>query len=374
MGIWATADISNDERDASTFGGHLGNTPTDKDYLEKLTRDRLAKLGQGQQRPDLPPWLQAQQDQQKAWQQAARADQQKAFDLAQAQANGAITPQQEQLQRSYQVGNDAVLGSAQMATGGARGAAAAQGNAGQILGANQATQYAGLDAQKQADMIQGQALAAQAADALRGNDQLALNNTNAASVQNAQNQLDWRDINDQWNLWAATQGQKIDLAKMGADQFGADAALQNYLAGLRANQQAVGLGATALGAGMSAYGAYAKNNPDQPPNMYSDERVKDGFGDSAAIADRFLDALKESRATYNYTDEKYEPSSKKGSRYLGIMAQSVEKVPEIGSGIVTDRGGFKQVETLPFVSAIAGSLGRLVERVEKMEELRGKHR
>lgn len=372
MGIWATADISNDERDASTFGGHLGNTATDKDYLEKLTRKRLGDLGQGQKRPDLPPWLQAQQDQQKAWQQAARADQQKAFDLAQAQANGAVTPQQQQLARSYQVGNDAVLGSAQMATGGARGAAAAQGNAGQILGANQATQYAGMDAQKQADMIQGQALAAQAADALRGNDQLALNNTNAASYQNAQNQLDWRDLNDQWNLWAATQGQKIDLAKMGADQFGADAALQNYLAGLRANQQAVGLGATAIGAGMSAYGAYAKNQNDQ--NMYSDERVKGGFGDSADIADRFLDALKESRATYNYTDEKYEPSSKKGSRYLGIMAQSVEKVPEIGRGIVTERDGFKQVETLPFVSAIAGSLGRLAERVEKMEELRGKHR
>jgi len=415
MGFWASADLTNEQNNASQYGGSAGAAGK----LEDLDRKRYGDLGKGQNQPTIPPWLQKQYDDQRAWAAQARASQQNAYDLAMAQANGAVTPQQQQLAQSQQTANAALLGGAQMAGGGARGAASARGVAQGALGANQAGNAAQMNAQQQADMLQGQALAAQAADALRGNDQLSLNNENQFAAQNAQNNLNWRDLNDAWRLWAATQGQKMDLAKMGMTSFGQNADFQNFLRNQQATNQGIGLGAQTLGAAASAYGAYA-NNPENK-NMYSDEGVKiaksygkkaakiyeksrhdvdDGsdqawetlrllqndaregdpqfnssdkrfkkdFADSDKIADLFLDALKDSRATYNYTDPKYEPSTTKGSRYLGIMAQSVEKVPEIGKGIVSEVGGVKRVETLPMLSAVAGALGRLTERVEKVEK------
>ena len=426
MGFWASANLDNEQKNAQTFGGSKGADGA----LEAGTRARTDKLGQGQQQTTIPPWLQKQYDDQKAWAAAARASQQDAYNKAMAQAMGGVTPQQQQLAQSQTTADAAQLGAAKMATGGARGGAAAQGTALGILGANQAGNAAQMNAQQQADMLQGQALAAQAADALRGNDQTSLNAENQFAAQNAQNNLNWRDLNDAWRLWAATQGQKMDLAKMGMTTFGQNADFQNFLRNQQATNQAVGLGAQALGGAASAYGAYA-NNPENK-NMYSDERVKtkrygkskdardmtpsrraleslrllaSGEGgdadetdasrsardslrllaageggdiesdrrtktklrDSDEIADSFLGALRDSRATYNYTDKKYEPSTRKGSRYLGIMAQSVEKVPEIGRGIVTELDGVKRVETLPMLSAVAGALGRLVERVEKVE-------
>lgn len=361
MGLWASADLDNQQKDAQTFGGSKGAGGA----LEDSTRKRLTGLGAGQQQTQIPPWLQAQYDQQRQWAAQARGDQQNAYDLAMAQANGGVTPQQTQLAQSQQTANAALLGGAQMAGGGARGAASARGVAQGALGANQAGNAAQMGAQQQADMLQGQALAARAADALRGTDQQSLDAENQFAAQNAQNNLNWRDMNDAWRLWAATQGQKMDLAKMGMATFGQNADFQNFLRNQQSTNQAIGLGAQALGGAASAYGAYAKKPDD---NMYSDERVKTDFAPSEHIADSFLDALKTSRATYNYTDPKYDASSKKGSRYLGIMAQSVEKVPEIGRGIVTEVDGVKRVETLPMLSAIAGSLGRLVERVEKVEK------
>lgn len=404
MGFWASANLDNEKNNASTFGGSQGAGGA----LEDWTRKRTDKLGQGQTQAPVPPWLQKQYDDQRAWAAQARADQQNAYDMALAQANGAVTPQQQQLAQSQQTANAALLGGAQMAGGGARGGASARGVAQGALGANQAMNAAQMNAQQQADMLQGQALAAQAADALRGNDQLALNNENTFAAQNAQNNLNWRDLNDAWRLWAASQGQKMDLAKMGMTSFGQNADFQNFLRNQQATNQAVGLGAQTLGAIGSAYGAYA-NNPENK-NMYSDENVKlaksygkkadDGadqawetlrllqndaregdpqynssdrrqktkLRDSDEVADEFLGALRDSRATYNYTSPKYEPSTRKGSRYLGVMAQSVEEVPEIGRGIVTEVGGVKRVETLPMLSAVAGALGRLTERVEKVEK------
>lgn len=414
MGLWATANLDREQKDATSFGGSADTGAK----LEQLTTDRLVGLGKGQNQPTIPPWLQKQYDDQRAWAAQARAAQQNAYDLAMAQAQGGVTPQQQQLAQSQQTANAALLGGAQMAGGGARGGAAARGTALGQLGMNQAGNAAQMNTQQQADMIQGQALAAQAADALRGNDQLSLNNENQFAAQNAQNNLNWRDMNDAWRLWAMSQGQKMDLAKMGMTSFGQNADFQNFLRNQQATSQGIGLGAQVIGTGLSAYGSYKDN---EPKNMYSDENVKiaksygkkaakiyeksrhdvdDGsdqawetlrllqndaregdpqfnssdkrfkkdFADSDKIADLFLGALKDSRATYNYTDPKYEPSTTKGSRYLGIMAQSIEKVPEIGKGIVSEVDGVKRVETLPMLSAVAGALGRLTERVEKVEK------
>lgn len=362
MGFWASANLDNEQKSASTYGGSKGAGG----LLEDTARQRINKLGQGQNIQSVPDWLQAQYDQQRQWADQARAAQVNAFNLAQAQANGGVTAAQTQLGAQQQATNAGMLGAAMGAGGGARGAAAANRNAMAQVGNNQAQNFAAMDTQKQADMIQGQQLAAQAADALRGTDQRSLDAANQFAAQTAQYNQNWRDMNDAWKIWAASQGSKLDLAKLGLVQFGQNADFQNYLANQRAANQAVGLGTQAVGAAASAYGAYDKAQ-QKPDNMYSDERVKKDFMPSEKVADEFLGALRDSRATYNYTDEKYEPSSKKGSRYLGIMAQSVEKVPEIGRGIVTELNGVKRVETLPMLSAVAGALGRLTERVEKVE-------
>ena len=262
MGFWAAANVKNEKDNATTYGGMNGAGGA----LEDLTRKRLGDLGKnGQQQAPIPPWLQKQYDDQRAWAAQARGDQQNAYDLAMAQANGGVTPQQQQLALQQNTANAALLGGAQMAGGGARGAASARGVAQGALGANQAGNAAQMGAQQQADMLQGQALAARAADALRGTDQQSLDAENAFAAQNAQNNLNWRDLNDQWRLWAATQGQKMDMGKLGMDSFGLNANLNQWMANQAANRQAVGLGSQVLGGVASAYGAYDANQKKKNP-------------------------------------------------------------------------------------------------------------
>jgi hypothetical protein len=102
--------------------------------------------------------------------------------------------------------------------------------------------------------------------------------------------------------------------------------------------------------------------------MVSDENQKSG-GPGASTADAFLDSLSDSASTYRYKDPSLEPSTTGGTggKYLGIMAQRVEQTPEIGHQLVKDTPQGKVVEGQAMLSALAGGLGRLHQKVKSME-------
>lgn len=111
-----------------------------------------------------------------------------------------------------------------------------------------------------------------------------------------------------------------------------------------------------------------------PPRVLSsDERGKVG-GPGSHTADAFLDSLSDSASTYRYKDPSMEPSTTGGTggKYLGIMAQRVEQTPEIGKQLVKDTPQGKVVEGQAMLSALAGGLGRLHQKVKEMGGRRGR--
>lgn len=101
----------------------------------------------------------------------------------------------------------------------------------------------------------------------------------------------------------------------------------------------------------------------------SDKRVKDVDlpGGASTVGDQFLDALTRSQSTYSYKDPRNEPTDRPtGSKYLGIMAQSLEDTPT-GDTIVKDGPKGKYLEMGPSLSAALAGLGRLNERLMTVE-------
>lgn len=112
-----------------------------------------------------------------------------------------------------------------------------------------------------------------------------------------------------------------------------------------------------------------------PTSITSDERAKDGMYrgpmHEATEADHFLAHLHP--YTYKYKDPSYEPTNEPtGGHYLGVMAQDVEQTPGIGRQIVKDTPRGKMLEGGALMSAMAGGLGRLHERVSALEGSRGR--
>jgi hypothetical protein len=85
-------------------------------------------------------------------------------------------------------------------------------------------------------------------------------------------------------------------------------------------------------------------------------------------ADSFLASLHP--YTYEYKDPQNEPrDAPTGGRYLGVMAQDVERAPGVGRQIVTDTPHGKAIELPAMVSSLAAGTGRLHERLSALEEM-----
>lgn len=112
---------------------------------------------------------------------------------------------------------------------------------------------------------------------------------------------------------------------------------------------------------------YPREPVAHPGRFMSDERGKSGLGHGkGGDADAFLDQLHP--YTYRYKDPSNEPSEQpNGGRYLGVMAQDVERSPT-GTQIVKDTPRGKVLEGGAMLSAIAAGTGRLHERLSQLEQ------
>lgn len=100
---------------------------------------------------------------------------------------------------------------------------------------------------------------------------------------------------------------------------------------------------------------------------YSDERTKGGATSHPSEADAFLDTLKP--YSYAYKDGAHEPTdTPTGGRYLGIMAQNVERGPT-GHTLVKDTPNGKAIEGGAMLSALAAGEGRLHERINRIDAI-----
>jgi hypothetical protein len=110
--------------------------------------------------------------------------------------------------------------------------------------------------------------------------------------------------------------------------------------------------------------------PGQPLTM-SDERAKTAVS-PAPTADALLDMLAKSKSTFAYKNPQDEPLSPlhpklPGARFGGVMAQDLERTPEIGPQLVTDTPHGKMLEPQAVQSAMLMGLGRLAERMTALE-------
>jgi hypothetical protein len=133
------------------------------------------------------------------------------------------------------------------------------------------------------------------------------------------------------------------------------------------------------GAVNNAVGGYQQNQADTRARqmagqqqflsglqMLSDEdaKVHPSEGTKGHAADSFLASLHP--YTYEYKDEGNAPSGP--GRYLGVMAQDVERSPT-GHTMVTDTPRGKAIEMPAMVSGLAAGAGRLHERISRLEEM-----
>jgi hypothetical protein len=107
-----------------------------------------------------------------------------------------------------------------------------------------------------------------------------------------------------------------------------------------------------------------------PKAVFSDEK---GKKEKHSEAESFLDSL-HGGYSYRYKDPSNEPSSEPtGGRYLGVMAQDLEKSP-VGPQIVKDTPKGKVLEGNALLSALAAGTGNLHERLKRVEKLKSKGR
>lgn len=106
----------------------------------------------------------------------------------------------------------------------------------------------------------------------------------------------------------------------------------------------------------------------QPQDVTSSRDRKDVQPGGYTLADAFLDHARP--FSYDYKD----PQRDGEGRRLGVMAQDIERVPEIGETIVKDTPGGKVLDGSALLSANTAGLGRLAERVRELEGKRGKKR
>lgn len=167
---------------------------------------------------------------------------------------------------------------------------------------------------------------------------------------------------------APSFGQIAGQAGLGAVKGAGEGAGIGSLAGslLPGIGNAVGAG---VGAAVGAIGGGISGGLSAPRNYtMSDARRKAGIaGGEPSLADAFLDAM--DPKSFRYTDPHDEPSiTPDGGRYLGVMAQQVERVPQIGRQLVSDTPRGKVINTGAAMSALLAGVGRLNERLSFLEK------
>ncbi len=261
-----------------------------------------------------------------------------------------------------QAGTDAGIAAQMSMARSAKGGGAAQ--AGATRAAQQQGAVANAGVASQAGQLQAQ-LAGQAAG------QAAGVYGNIGQQLGAQYGLEQGSAIQQANLQGQNQAQinqtRLGFAGAGNQaQAGSLNALNGYTSG---NLSAQGLqpgidaqngGGKLIGTAASVAGAA----------LTSDIHAKEGIaseGDGPMNrADAFMENIHP--LSYHYKDAAAEPrSTPTGGRYLGISAQDLESVPEIGQQMVSEGPHGKRIESGPTLSAALAGIARLHERVKGLE-------
>ncbi len=315
--------------------------------------------------------------------------------LAQAAAGTTPSAADISMQQGISASTRAQLAAAASARGGAYGQEAAAQQAGANAAGVQSQgvgQAAALRAQEIATAQQAYSGAQLSQQGI--NNQMALGSeTLGVQADQGYQQLGFNTLGQQLNASATAQGYATQaaLAQAQMNQSGSNALIGGVAglaeAGLMSSDitgkqdiqpQGAGQIPQVAPQGMSRQDVLAMlaqmRGSGAPPQgaISSDERGKDG-SDGAPVADSYLEALARSKATYSYKDPSQQPTSSPrppGARYGGVMAQSLEQVPEIGTQLVTNTPRGKTLEGGANLSAALMGLGRLAERVKALEGMR----
>lgn len=262
--------------------------------------------------------------------------------LAQMGSNNSAA--QAQLQQGVNAANSSALSLARSAGGNPAQQAAALRNAQMTQAGN--IQNAG------AQSAQLQAQQQQAAAALQGG---VLQNMSGQDLTQAQLAAQQQQGYLGSQLGAAGQDLQAQEANnaLNSSNFNAAQGLNQSTSASNAATNGAVLGAVASGAGKA---------------LASDARLKRDIApasDDTSAADSFLSTLKP--YTFAYKDPEDAPSPGAGTgRYLGVMAQNVEKGPT-GETMVTETPRGKALEQGASMGAALAGIGRLHERLSALE-------
>jgi hypothetical protein len=268
---------------------------------------------------------------------------------------------QNQLTSGLAQSQAANLALAHSATGGALGGAAAMRNAQQQnaqAGGALAGQSAILAAGQQQAGLAGEAgaLGAQASSLGAGGN-LAL--TQAGQQANLQQQQMAQNENlYQQQINNATQQQQLQAQQLNAQQGeGIQAGLG--ISGVGVQQQ------NANTAQLSSYAPYISGAAMGAAALLSDERLKEEVDEEP---DEMVSGLMRavSPKSYRYKDPDDAPAG--DGRYLGVMAQDLERVPGLGSKLVQDTPRGKAVNVGAGLSAALAGIGSLHKRLKELED------
>jgi hypothetical protein len=121
---------------------------------------------------------------------------------------------------------------------------------------------------------------------------------------------------------------------------------------------------TAATAGYTPQAAYAAPAAEAAA-FESDERAKN-VDRKHTLADDFLDGMHPLSFHYKQLQDEPVPHPH-GGKYLGITAQDLERIPEVGPQLVENTPRGKQVLIKPTLSAALAGLARMNERVRHLE-------
>lgn len=375
-----------DQRDVKGSVAY-GDDPTGSIWNNEV--GQWQKYGsQGVQPTGVDPSLANAQNNSYAQQQQSLGQQQDAYNMMAAQAAGGDTPAQQQARASLAYANNAQRAMTSNA-GSGQALAAARSSAAQ----NSATQASNtanqMNALKAQEMATGRGAMGAMADQQRSNaqDLYGINNNQAYGI--AENQANLNAANDQLMLgYGNMMNQAQNANRLQQTGQGEANIIQNGV-NFQQGMQGVSMGLGALESGAkgiaNAYGSdsgqpqsgntgasgdgsdWGDVGPDNGNNWGSDERLKTGVV-RGGLMSNFLDTLAHSRATYKYKNPADEPRSiPTGGRYAGVMAQDLERVPEIGHQLIIDTPHGKYVDQKTMTSALSAGLGEIHERVRRLE-------